>query len=522
MTETLQTPAIEWNTITSGTHEIPLELICASPDNARKTFSDASIAEMCESLIVMGQIEAAQVRAMDGLMESGRFELIGGERRFRAIQKLGWPAIRCEVKTVESVSQAHRMGLLANIAREDVAPLELGYGYKREMELGGHDSVKSMAIALGMPNRVEIIRDHIGLTNLVPDVADALREGEITYSHAVLISGEKPSDQARCLAACFVTETVTIGLLPETSARLITEKALRSWIQTHLREPATDEALANKLAKQRIDAQIQTQSELSLANEGARLAGEDEDDEDEDASGDELPGDGERERLEFERHHQTDGPVQTQPQAETTAVDVPATKANVKAARDDREIVENLCDFLSADFKDLWRPGERVDAFVIRIINYLCDKVAGYETAARKLRPAADVSAATAVSTPKKAKMPTETQIGNIVSMCAKYIAEAMEIDDSDVTSMRETGLSDESMLNLLEAHFEDEVRDRPMKFKSIEFDLFFCGKFMRIKFEDAEIAYFDGAKYADLIGLAMDIPAPGGTKMGKKKAKKK
>lgn len=189
------------------------------------------------------------------------------------LKKLGWAELRCEVRSYENQVQVETHGLIENLQRVDLTPLEKAVAYTNLMKRAEIKSVKKLAEFLGMADKAETIRDTLGLMKLTAAVAEALSKGEITYSHAVLISGEEPEDQEKCLTACFETEMVTIGTLPEKSMRVISLKALRGWIQTNLRASKDDEAQAKKEAAARVEAEARTSAEMALEREGERLAG---------------------------------------------------------------------------------------------------------------------------------------------------------------------------------------------------------------------------------------------------------
>jgi len=524
LTENLQTPAIDWTKVTSGTHEIPLELIRATHLQSRTIFDEAETAELADSIEKNGQIQAAVVRPIPWEKGPAVFEFIVGERRSRALKLLGRATIRAEVRSVDSEAHAHRIGLVENVDRKDLSALEKASSFAREMELGGYSSVKEMAAALGMESKTETIRDYMGLLKLIPDAAEALREGEISYSHAVLISGEKPSDQQRALMACFETETVTYGSLPETSSRLISQKALRSWIQTHLREPADDADHAKKVAEKRVEAEKRSDGERAIEREGARLAGEDD-------AGKQPLAEAQRTAETRENGEVNSGPVNMQPlpeAAENTGSNgpLPVAPKEDKAAVDAcdgnaREIVNHLVKILERNFKNDWLPGCRIDHFIEKLLNELL-----FERQERALR-LEDFKAA--VNGPKKkkaksAKTYSEGELDVMIRAGATYIVDAMEIDDVDLLSMQETGMSDQSISNLLEAHFDsDEDKET---FRELE-DCFltFGRKSMSIwdALEEKVITSISDAFYVKAIRLALNVPdVVDMAEMGAPKEKKK
>src|SRR5258708_4753579 len=105
---------------------IPVEKIQSSPFQARKVFDDASIQELTQAIKEEGLIQPIVVRRVND-----NFELIAGERRFRAVKLLGWQSV--EAKIMENVNdqQAATMGLIENLQREDLNPIERAQGYQK-------------------------------------------------------------------------------------------------------------------------------------------------------------------------------------------------------------------------------------------------------------------------------------------------------------------------------------------------------------------------------------------------------
>lgn len=525
--ETLQAPAMDAKVI-------PMAMIRPSPDNARKTFDPVALAAFADQLKREGMMYPILVHAFEN-GDGAMYQLFDGERRYRAMKLNGATEIMAIIGSVESLADAHRKGLVANIHREDVNPIEQGAGFARQMELGGYKSVEEMAIELGLRDHYRKIMNQMSLNKLTDQAREALVEGEITESHAVLIAREKPEDQPKCLAACFECETVTIGLFPETSARLVSEKALRGWIQAHLREPAGDEKHAAAVAEKRVEAEAKTNDERALEREGERLAGgahdaaetvEDHAESAENTGGEQqLP-------VAHERPQAVVVPVSNDPkeQAEFERKEAEA-KAAKEAIADARDIVDCMCRFVRAHFKRDWKAGERVDVVVSKLLEELRDlrEMKGITQvvipAGVELHPInGKIEAGKKVKKPytvaQVAKM-SEAQIEQMVSAAAKYIVHAMEIDDTDLASMREQGMNDASIRNLMEAHFENELTRRELPGFPAEFE--WTKDTLHLCYVDGDPGHFETRDCVAPIRAALKVPLPGATvkAKGKTPAKK-
>jgi ParB family chromosome partitioning protein len=103
---------------------IPLSQIVASKHQARKAFDEASLKGLAESMRQEGLIQPVTVRPV-----GQSYELISGERRLRAAKSLGWTVIEAKVIETSSEAEAAAKGLVENIQREDLNPIEEAEGF---------------------------------------------------------------------------------------------------------------------------------------------------------------------------------------------------------------------------------------------------------------------------------------------------------------------------------------------------------------------------------------------------------
>src|SRR5450631_4269860 len=111
---------------------VPLALIKPSPHQARKTFDEENLWKLAESLRQEGLIQPITVRRllpMAGDREDPGYELVSGERRLRAAKLLGWPKIEARVISVISEGEVAAKGLIENLQREDLNPVEEAEGF---------------------------------------------------------------------------------------------------------------------------------------------------------------------------------------------------------------------------------------------------------------------------------------------------------------------------------------------------------------------------------------------------------
>ncbi len=145
--------------------------------NPRKNFDETSLAELAESIRQQGVLQPIGVRP---LAEADRFEIIFGERRYRAsimAELVEIPAVILEV----SDDTAEEMAVTENLQRKDVTPIEEANAYHKLIESGRHD-VQSLAVQFG--KNENYIRTRLKFVSLIPEIADLLEKDELTISVA--------------------------------------------------------------------------------------------------------------------------------------------------------------------------------------------------------------------------------------------------------------------------------------------------------------------------------------------------
>lgn len=135
---------------------IPSDLIEPSNYNARKTFDSEALKELAQSISVHGLIQPITVRHKG---EKGEhYEIICGERRFRACRMLNLPEIPAIVREV-SDEQAYDLSITENLQREDVPPMEAAEAYKRLIDTKWYD-IATLALQFGKSEKRYIKRSN--------------------------------------------------------------------------------------------------------------------------------------------------------------------------------------------------------------------------------------------------------------------------------------------------------------------------------------------------------------------------
>ncbi len=111
---------------------LPIELIVRSANNPRRQFADAEIAELTHSIKEHGVIQPIVVRVLEGNSD-GHYEIIAGERRWRASQRAGLTEVPVIIRNVDDKS-ALELAIIENVQRTDLNAIEEGLGYQQLMD----------------------------------------------------------------------------------------------------------------------------------------------------------------------------------------------------------------------------------------------------------------------------------------------------------------------------------------------------------------------------------------------------
>ena len=167
--------------------EIPIEDIYPNANQPRTHFDEKALQELSESIKVLGIIQPITVRK-----DGAKFEIISGERRYRASKMAGLKEIPAYVRLVND-QELLEMALVENIQREDLDAIEVALTYQRLLEEIG---LTQEALSQRVGKERSTITNSIRLLKLNPDVQQAIRNGDISAGHGrAILSLENPEDQ---------------------------------------------------------------------------------------------------------------------------------------------------------------------------------------------------------------------------------------------------------------------------------------------------------------------------------------
>ena len=176
--------------LATATAETDLDITTIHPstDNHRKTFNDASLQELAESIREVGILQAIAVRPRT----EGGYEIIYGERRYRASLLAGAKTIKATIYNNVTDDEAEDMSLSENLQREQVRPTEEAKAFKRLLEKGRYD-IYSLAGRFGRSEKY--IYTRLKLNELYAPIGELLDNDTITISVAEEISTDEPNIQ---------------------------------------------------------------------------------------------------------------------------------------------------------------------------------------------------------------------------------------------------------------------------------------------------------------------------------------
>lgn len=194
---------VETDITTGTTHEsttrvlgsvamLPVELIEANPFQPRSVFDEESLLELVQSIRELGIVQPVTVRKMG----SDKFQLISGERRFRAAQIVGMTEIPAYIRVANDQAMLE-MALVENIQRKNLDPVEIAISYERLIE---ECDLTQEGLSKRVGKKRATISNYLRLLKLPPQIQLALRKNEISMGHArALLSYDSEADMLRAL-----------------------------------------------------------------------------------------------------------------------------------------------------------------------------------------------------------------------------------------------------------------------------------------------------------------------------------
>ena len=198
---------------------IAIDTIHESATNPRRTFDEAKLQELAESIRTNGLIQPVTVRP-----NSEGFEIVAGARRFRAAQLAELFSLPARIVDITD-AQTREWQLVENSQRVDVHPYEEAQGFKRLLDMPGYD-VATLVDKSGKSSAHVYAR--LSLLQLIPSIAEAFSAERITASHANLLARLPQETQAEAYEQCWRKDW------QDKEPHLLPARHLSAWIQDNL------------------------------------------------------------------------------------------------------------------------------------------------------------------------------------------------------------------------------------------------------------------------------------------------
>ncbi len=174
----------------SNLNEIALSQIEPNPDQPRREFDEEALQELADSIKNLGIIAPITLRQVS----ADRYQIIAGERRWRASKMAGLQSIPAYIRTVED-ENVMEMALVENIQREDLNAIEIALAYQHLADVTGMTQAK---ISERVGKSRAAVTNYLRLLKLPAQVQMALKNHEIEMGHArALLSVDSPSQQIK-------------------------------------------------------------------------------------------------------------------------------------------------------------------------------------------------------------------------------------------------------------------------------------------------------------------------------------
>ncbi|MEI5908395.1 nucleoid occlusion protein [Bacillus spongiae] len=193
--------------------KIPISQIVPNRFQPRTVFDDHKIEELARTIHTHGIIQPIVVREY----EKDQFELIAGERRWRAVQSLNWDSIPAIIKNLNDTETAS-VALIENLQREELSPIEEAIAYGKLLEL---HNLTQEALAQRLGKGQSTVANKLRLLKLPGEIQEALLQKQITERHARALIPLKTPDKQLVLLQEIIEKGLNVKQTEERVGRIL-------------------------------------------------------------------------------------------------------------------------------------------------------------------------------------------------------------------------------------------------------------------------------------------------------------
>jgi ParB family chromosome partitioning protein len=233
--------------------EIAVSAIDPNPYQPRREFDEVQLKELADSIEASGLLQPVVVRSRP----NGRFELIAGERRYRAIQRIGWQRVPAVVKEVDDRALL-TLALIENLQRDDLSPIDAAMGYQRLME---EFTLPQQEVARLVGKDRSTISNTLRLLRLPAEVQGLLQHRKLSEGHArALLALHDPKEIIRLAKECAASDWSVRDLEARVRGEQLTgAPTVRKTIRRpkpELRNPSADIRLVEDALRKRLQTDV--------------------------------------------------------------------------------------------------------------------------------------------------------------------------------------------------------------------------------------------------------------------------
>ena len=201
---------------TADIMRIPVDLIEPNPYQPRKSFDQEALEELADSIRTLGLIQPITVRRKS----DSRYQIISGERRFRACRLAGLDMIPAYIRDTNDQGMLE-MAIVENIQREDLDPIEVAMSYQRLIE---ECSLTQEQMAIRVGKKRASVTNYLRLLKLPAKIQHDLKVGLLSVGHAKVLLGIEDLKVQEYLCDLVIKEGMSVRQLEEKIAKLAEPK----------------------------------------------------------------------------------------------------------------------------------------------------------------------------------------------------------------------------------------------------------------------------------------------------------
>jgi ParB family chromosome partitioning protein len=195
-----------------GVREVPTSRIVANPFQPRREFAPEQLAELEESIKKNGLLQPLVVRPRSGSSSDGaEWELIAGERRWRAVRRLGWSQVPVVVREIDDRAMLV-LAIVENVQRAGLSAMEEAAAYKQLIDEFGYTQAE---VADSVGRERSTVANLLRLLGLPPSVQRMVNEGQLSMGHARALLGLDDERQMAELARQAVDAGMSVRTVEE-------------------------------------------------------------------------------------------------------------------------------------------------------------------------------------------------------------------------------------------------------------------------------------------------------------------